>query len=130
MNKITAKMPHDSLKTIETNILVDEAVASLKEQFSDCHSPSTLVNAMCEAEKLLNDMVEYRCDTFAMLHSECKKGKMQFQLRWFYTYLMCRTYHPKYQIRWRKRINKPCQTCLWWWDHLKGSMHHTAHVWW
>ena len=86
MNKRTAKTLHDSLKSIEVNILVDKAVASLKEQFSDCHSLNTFVNEMCEAEELLNDMVEYHRDTFAMLHSEYKRGKksqMQFQLRWY-----------------------------------------------
>lgn len=85
MNKTTAKTLQNSLKCIATNVLVDEAVASLKEQFSECHGLSAFVDEMCKAEEVLNDIIQYHRDTFSTLHSECKKEKnsqLQFQLKW------------------------------------------------
>ena len=41
---------------------------------------------MCEAWQLLKNLVEYLRNSFATLHSECKKEKnsqLQFQLRWY-----------------------------------------------
>lgn len=75
IDKRTAKMLQASLKSIETSVLINKAIASLKEQFSNFHDLSAFVNEVCKVEEVLNNIVEYHHDTFSTLHSECTKEK-------------------------------------------------------
>ena len=75
-----------SLELIDTNVLVLEAVAQVKEKFpdSDTHLTS-LVNGLCDVKQLLRELTEFHRDTFMALHVECKKEKNS-QLQWWYCY--------------------------------------------
>ena len=48
-----------------------EGTAALTEKFSY----SSFVSDVCESKQLLTDLVEFLHNTFAMLHSECKKKR-------------------------------------------------------
>ena len=85
MNKKVRKSLQDSIKAIDTYVLVSEAVTALKEQCCDC-SLATFTNELCEANELLKDLVDCHRDIFATLHADCKKEKnsqIQFQMKWY-----------------------------------------------
>ena len=87
MNKKTQKTLQSSLESIDTSVLILEAVARVKEEFTDSDTHLTsFVNGLCDAEQLLRELAEFHRDTFVALHIECKKAKnsqLQFQLRWY-----------------------------------------------
>ena len=88
MNKKTRKMLQDSITLIDPAFLTKEVTTALTEQFSDGHL-ITFVTNVCEAKQLLKNLVEYFRNTFAALHSKCKKEKnsqMQFLLFWLGLY--------------------------------------------
>ncbi|XP_065904795.1 uncharacterized protein [Dysidea avara] len=83
MTKKTRETLQSSLKSIDTTILVQEAVARIREEFDS--ESSSLVNELCAEQQLLQELVEFHRDTFVALHIECKKEKnsqLKFQLRW------------------------------------------------
>ena len=87
MNKKMRKTLESSQESIDTSVLVHEAVARIKQEFpdSDTHLTS-LVNGLCDAKQLLGELTEFHRDTFAALHVICKKEKnsqLQFQPRWY-----------------------------------------------
>ena len=60
MDKKTRKTLQSSLESIDTSVLVLEAVARLKEQFTDSDSHLTnLANELCNAKELLSELVEF-----------------------------------------------------------------------
>ena len=58
MNNKTRKTLQSSLESIDTSVLVHEAVARVKEEFpdSDTHLTS-LVNGLCDAKQLLGELM-------------------------------------------------------------------------
>ena len=77
------------LESIDSDVLVLEAVARVREELIDSDGRCTnLVNKLCDAKELLIELAEFHRDTFVALRIECKKQKnsqLKFQLRW-YTY--------------------------------------------
>jgi len=72
------------IKSTDPDILVNEGTGALTEEFSGSHL-SAFVADVCESKQVLAELVEYLCNTFSTLHSECKLEKnslMQFQLKW------------------------------------------------
>ena len=97
MNKQTRKTLQDSIRSIDLDVLLKEVTTALiAEEFAD----GSFVNDLCESKQLLTDLVEYLRNTFAMLHSECKREKnsqMRFQLRW-YSYCSAFLLEEKYSL--------------------------------
>ena len=85
MSKKARETLQDSIRAIDTSVLVSEVVTALKEQCCD-GSLTTFTNELCEANELLKDLVDYHRDIFATLHADCKKEKncqIQFQMKWY-----------------------------------------------
>ena len=99
MNKKVRKTLQGSIRAIDSSILVGEVVTALKEQCLDS-SLTEFANALCEANELLNRLIEYHRDIFARLHSDCKKEKnlqIRFQMQW-YSHCSAFLLEEKYQL--------------------------------
>ena len=86
MNKKTRETLQDSLKSIDSIVLVHEVMGRLREEFeSDSTHLTSLANTFCDEKLLFQELVEFHRDTFVTLHIQCKKEKnsqLQFQRKW------------------------------------------------
>ena len=88
MNKNARETSQDSIRAMDSSVLVREVVTALKEQCCD-GSLETFTNNLCKANVLLKDLVDYHRDMFTTLHADCKQEKnsqIQFQIN---LYLHC-----------------------------------------
>ena len=69
MNKKIRKTLQSSLESINTSVIILEAVAWVKEEFTDSDTHLTsFVNGLCDAEQLHRELAEFHRDTFVALH--------------------------------------------------------------
>ena len=86
MNKKTREMLQDSLKSINSSVLVHEMIGRLRKEFkSDSTYLTNLANKLCDGKLLFQELAEFHRDMFVTLHIQCKKEKnlqLQFQQKW------------------------------------------------
>ena len=82
MNKKKRELLQDSIRAMDTSVIVSEVVTALKKQSLNC-SLATFTNELCKENELLKNLVDFHRDTFTTLHADCKKEKnshIRFQM--------------------------------------------------